>query len=280
VNRRAMGGGRPVFVIEGADLLTMRYFTLQNTHVKASSYNNQAETFYYNSSTTNGSRLVASHMRFLSAQDTIQTKGWAYFSNTYVAGDVDFIWGSPYAVMFDSSELHTVFSAANLNSGTYTGGYVFQARVFPGYLNGGAWIATPGFVVSNSVLTADSTVPAGSAYLARSGGAGVNCTSTTVQGTACDSVAYVNTQIGPHIATAGWFVTPPPSPATGQSEMLGWREWGSTDSSGAVLSMTGRDTTAGTYSVALTGSAATSDLTRPAVVFSGWNNGAGWTPTP
>ena len=280
VNRRALGGGRAVFLIEGADLLTMRYFTLQNTHVKASSFNNQAETFYYNSSTTNGSRLVGSHMRYLSAQDTIQTKGWAYFSDTYVAGDVDFIWGNPYAVMLDHSELHTVFGAANLNAGVYTGGYDFQARAFPGYLNGAAWIATPGFVVSNSVLTADANVPAGTAYLARSGGAGVNCTSTTVQGTACDSVAYVNTQIGPHIAAAGWFATPAPSPSTGQSELLGWREWGSTDSTGAVLSMTSRDTTVGTYSIALTGSAATSDLTVPAVVFSAWNNGAGWTPVP
>jgi len=280
VTRRALGGGRPVFLIEGADQLTMRYFTLQNTHVKASGYNNQAETFYYNSATTNGSRLVASNMRFLSAQDTILTKGWAYFYNDYIAGDVDFIWGYPYAAMFDHSELHTVYSAANLSAGVYSGGYVFQARVYPGYLNGSAWIATPGFVVSNSSLTADSTVPAGSAYLARSGGAGVNCTSTTVQGSACDSVAYVKTQIGAHIAAAGWYASPAPSPSTGQSEMLGWREWASTDSTGATLSMSSRDTTVGTYSVALTGSAATSDLTSPAVVFSGWNNGAGWTPVP
>ena len=135
-------------------------------------------------------------------------------------------------------------------------------------------------MVSNSVLTADANVPAGSTYLARSGGAGVNCTSTTVQGTACDSVAYVDNQIGPHIAGVGWLATPAPSPSTGQSELLGWREWGSTDSTGAVLSMTSRDTTVATYSVALTGATATSDLTNPAVVFSAWNNGAGWTPVP
>ncbi|RDV00793.1 pectate lyase [Trinickia dinghuensis] len=289
VTRRALGGGRSVFLMEGSDLLTLRNFTLQNSHVKQSSYNNQAETLYFNNTKTNGGRFVASHMQFLSAQDTIQTKGWAYFYDDYIAGDVDFLWGNAYAAMFDHSELHTVYDV----TAPTTGGYVIQARAYTGYVNTStsAFIQTPGFVVSNSTLTADSNVPAGSTFLARAGGAEINCTlpaAASAQGSGCDDVAYVDTQIGAHISAGGWLGAAEGasgteldvSPSTGQTEMAGWREWGSMNSTGGTLSLSGRDTTVGTDTVALTGGTAALDLTNPSVVFAGWNNGAGWTPTP
>ncbi|WP_233849105.1 pectate lyase [Paraburkholderia sp. HD33-4] len=289
LTRRSLGGGRSVFLMEGSDLVTLRYFTLQNSHVKQSTFNNQAETFYFNNTKTNGGRFVASNMQLLSAQDTVLTKGWAYFYNDYIAGDVDFVWGYPYAAMFDHSELHTIYNVTS----TAPTGYVVQSRAYSGYANTntGTFITTPGFVIANSKLTADSTVPTGTAFLARSGGAGVGCAmpgASTAQGTNCDSVAYVNDQIGTHISTGGWLGSAEGatgsalnvSPTTGQTAMIGWREWGSMDGSGNALSLAGRDTTVATYTVPLTGSSAATDLTSPTAVFAGWNNGAGWTPTP
>jgi hypothetical protein len=216
-------------------------------------------------------------------------RGWAYFYNDYIAGDVDFIWGYPYAPMFDHSELHTIYNVTS----TSPTGYVVQSRAYSGYANTstGTFITTPGFVIANSKLTADSNVQTGTAFLARSGGAGVGCAmpgASTAQGTNCDSVAYVNDQIGTHISTGGWLGSAEGatgsalsvSPATGQTEMIGWREWGSMDSTGNTLGLAGRDTSVATYTVPLTGTSAATDLSSPTAVFAGWNNGAGWTPTP
>lgn len=260
--RPYLGGGRPVLLVESSDLLKLTNFTLKNTHVKSSSYNNQAETIYFNSSTLAGSRLMATSMNFISAQDTIQTKGWAWFYNSYIAGDVDFLWGSPYAALFENTELHTVYDPT-----TSSGGYVIQSRAAWGY---------PGFVILNSKLTADSGVPTGGAYLARANGtttAGGYCsTSTAFAGTGslsgnsyfyCDSVAYINTTIGTHIADAGWSGTPNQTPAL----MAGWRESGSSPTPSA------RASTAST-------SLDLSSLNTRAKVFAQWNSNTGWTPTP
>jgi len=97
--RRAVGGGRAVLLVENADLLKLSNFTLKNDHVKQTIFNNQAETLYFNSATLDGSRFVATYMNFISAQDTVQTKGWAWYYQSYIAGDVDFIWGSPFAAL-------------------------------------------------------------------------------------------------------------------------------------------------------------------------------------
>jgi pectin methylesterase-like acyl-CoA thioesterase len=275
LTRRAVGGGRAVLLVENADLLKLTNFTLANTHVKQSIFNNQAETIYFNSATLDGSRFVASYMNFISAQDTVQTKGWAWYYQSYIAGDVDFIWGSPFAAMFEQSELHTVFDPTGAALGPYSGGYLFQARAAYGY---------PGFVVANSSLTADATVPAGSAYLGRSGGLTVAngyCNTRFTTGSfgnpnlGCDNIAYIGNKIGPHIASAGWFTQPLASPVPDPlpSAAAGWRESGSMNLDGSAANVSGRSGYAAT-SLDLSGAS-----TR-AQVFSGWNNGAGWTPTP
>jgi len=267
--RRSLGGGRSVLLVEGADLLKLTNFTLQNSHVKSAVDNNQAEAIYYNSATLNGSRLMATQMTFLSAQDTLQLKGWAWFYQSLIAGDVDFIWGSPYAALFEQSELHTVADPVTPTSG----GYVFQSRAAYGF---------PGFVVLNGTLTADAAVPAGATYLARSGGLSspTYCTTTyTGSGSfgnanlGCDDVAYVGTQIGTHVATAGWYTNPAPNPAS-PTAVAGWREMGSLDASGNALPTNGRT---GTYA---TTSADLSGLNTRAKVFASWNNNAGWVPSP
>jgi pectin methylesterase-like acyl-CoA thioesterase len=274
--RRSLGGGRAVFLVEGADMLRLSNFTLQNSHVKQTVFNNQAETIYYNSATLNGSRFVATTMNFLSAQDTIQTKGWAWYYRSYIAGDVDFIWGSPFAALFEESELHTVFDPTGAAAGPYSGGYVFQARAAYGY---------PGFVVLNSALTADAGVPAGSAYLGRSGGLTVAngyCNTLYTGGSfgnanlGCDNIAYLGNRIGPHIASVGWFTQPAASPAPDPgtpTATAGWRESGSMNPDGSVADVSGRSGYSST-GIDLSG------VNTRAKVFAGWNSGAGWLPTP
>jgi pectin methylesterase-like acyl-CoA thioesterase len=266
--RRYLGGGRNVLLAESADLLKLSNFTLSNAHPKTSGWNNQAEAMYFNSASLNGSRLSGTAMNFTSAQDTLLLKGWSWFYNSYIAGDVDFIWGSPYAALFEQSELRTIADATNASSG----GYIFQSRAAYGY---------PGFVVLNSKLTADAAVPAGSTWLARSGGLAppTYCTTKTTTGglgnanVGCDNIAYVNTKMGTHIRSAGWQATPAPTPSM-PSATAGWRERGSMDLGGATLNVGGRDTTVSSTGISLSG------LDTRAEVFQAWNNGAGWSPVP
>jgi pectin methylesterase-like acyl-CoA thioesterase len=274
--RRALGGGRAVLLVENADLLKLSNFTLKNTHVKQGIYNNQAETIYFNSATLNGSRFVATYMNFLSAQDTVQTKGWAWYYQSYIAGDVDFIWGSPFAALFEESELHTVYDPTGAAAGPYSGGYLFQARDAYGY---------PGFVVLNSTLSADANVPAGSAYLGRSGGLTVAngyCNTVFTSGSfgnpnlGCDNIAFLGNKVGPHIASVGWFTQPANSPLPDPSTptaTAGWRESGSMDLGGKPLDVSGRT------GYSRTG-ADLSGVNARAKVFAGWNSGAGWVPAP
>ena len=276
LTRRSLGGGRAVLLVENADLLKLSNFTLKNTHVKQSVYNNQAETIYFNSATLNGSRFIATFMNFISAQDTVQTKGWAWYYQSYIAGDVDFIWGSPFAALFEQSELHTVFDPTGAASGTYSGGYLFQARAAYGY---------PGFVVLGSALTADANVPAGSAYLGRSGGLTVAngyCNTLFTSGSfgnpnlGCDNVAYIGNKIGPHIASVGWFTQPANSPVPDPvvaDAVSGWRESGSLNADGSVANVSGRSGYSSTNGDA-------SAVNTRAKVFAGWNSGAGWNPQP
>ena len=263
--RRFLGGGRAVLLVEGGDLLQLSEFTLRNSHIKDALFNNQAETMYFNSAALSASRLVASHMNFVSTQDTIQLKGWAWIYRSVISGDVDFIWGAPFAVLIEQSRVHTVVDT----SAPLSGGYVLQSRAYFGY---------PGFVFLDSALTADKDVPAGTTYLARSGGAGTNgfCSQMYLAGSAsnihlfCDNVAYINTKMGPHVRAVGWLNTPAPN--LSPTANTGWRESGSMNLRGRALDLTTRDPTVSTTSADL------SALDTRTKVFAGWSNGLGWVP--
>jgi pectin methylesterase-like acyl-CoA thioesterase len=263
--RRALGGGRAVLLVEGADLLKLSGFTLRNSHIKDVLFNNQAETIYFNSAVPGASRLVASHMNFLSTQDTIQLKGWAWIYRSLISGDVDFIWGAPFAVLIEQSRVNTVVDT----SAPMSGGYVVQSRAYFGY---------PGFIFLDSVLTADKNVPTGTTYLARSGGAGTNgfCSQMYLSGSAsninlfCDNVAYIDTKMGPHVRAVGWLNTPAPN--LSPTATTGWRESGSMDLRGRALDVTARDPTVSSTSADLSG------LDTRTKVFAGWNHGEGWVP--
>lgn len=267
--RLSLGGGRAVLLVEGGDLLKLSNFTFANTHVKDATQNSQAEVIYYNSATLNGSRFIATDMNFLGTQDTLQMKGWVWIYNSLIAGDVDFLWGYPFAEVIENSELRTVFDPTTPGSG----GYLFQSRAAKGY---------PGFVVLGGALTAASGVPDGSAYLARSGGstqAQGFCTTMLALGGAagnatqyCDSVAYIGVKMGPHIAPAGWYTNPLPNLLPSARE--GWRESGSLTPGGAALPLTGRETRYASSTADL------SSLNTRAKVFALWNGNVGWNPQP
>ncbi|MEO7577185.1 MAG: pectate lyase [Massilia sp.] len=249
------GGGRALLLIEGGDEMVFNNFTMRNLHVKAANLGNQAEVFYFNGQTLTGSRLSAKFMNIYSTQDTINTKGWVWFYKSTVSGDVDFIWGSPWAALFEESEIRTVVDTTLASSG----GYVVQSRAQFGF---------PGFVFLNSTLTAEAGIPAGATYLARNGGSGCDATAKS-----CDNIAYINTKMGPHIAPAGWSGTPNPAVA---SDDAGWREYASTDANGAALDISKRAAT----SIQVSPGGYTTKFNTRAKVFSQFNNNAGWNPQP
>ncbi|MDT7837087.1 pectinesterase family protein [Aquabacterium sp. OR-4] len=253
---RVLGGGRAVLLVENADLLTLQGFTLENPHGRLGVYDNQAEALYFNTGTTAAAaRLVAREMDFLSEQDTLQLKGYAWIYQSLVSGNVDFIWGNVMAALFEDCEIRSVFDPASSSPG-----YIVQARATAG---------DAGFVFLNSRLTAGPGVT--QAYLARSGG--------TTSSSYVDNVAYLNTRMDSHILPIGWCVgtgssktgtgrgscssNPPPwaGTATGAStDSAGWRELGSTDLAGLPLDLGAR---LGLATVTVAGSASSVQLARP-----------------
>ncbi|MFT3733741.1 MAG: pectinesterase family protein [Rhodocyclaceae bacterium] len=251
-------GGRAMWLIEGSDLLNLRNFTLKNSHVKVNkigeaSIDNQAETIYFNSE----GRLLAREMNFISAQDTILVKGWSWFYRSLIAGDVDFIWGYPRASLFEDCEIRSVLNVTNNT------GYVLQARAIGNM---------PGFVFLNSKLTAEEGVPEGSVYLARSGGQ--SCGSQN-----CDNVAFINTKMGPHIATTGWLDKPLPSPRPANCSddlCAGWTEFGSTTLEGKPLDNTQRLE----HAIQIPAVTQARRYATRNQVFRDFDRGEGWTPSP
>ena len=249
--------GRALFLVESADMLALENLTLKNTTLIGAG--GQAETIYFNS--TNG-RLVAKNANFISEQDTLLLKGWTWFYNTLVAGNVDFIWGYSKVSLFEKSEIRSLGrSSSNAN-----GGYILQARVESA--------TDKGFVFLNSSVTSGAgptnELPIdGSHYLARSPGS----SGSTVT---YDNIVFVNTKIGTHINTAGWAASPIPTPATATAT-AGWREYGSMDLNGNTLNVSGR-LSPGSYQMSL--GEVMNDYCSRAQIFSAYNSGAGWDPMP
>ena len=246
--------GRALMVVAAADMLTLDTLTLKNTTLIGAG--GQAETIYFNSPT---GRLIAKNANFISEQDTLLLKGWTFFYDTLVAGNVDFIWGYSKASLFEKSEIRSI----GRSTGNSNGGYVLQARVEAA--------GDKGFVFLNSRLTSGAgptgELPVdGSHYLARSPGG-----TTTF-----DNIVFVNTKIGTHIAADGWAglgvnSQPAANPATGTAT-TGWREYNSMDLNGTPLNMSGRQFG---YSLSL---AEAAGYCSRAQVFSAYNSGAGWNP--
>jgi hypothetical protein len=139
----------------------------------------------------------------LSLQDTLLWSGTLYAKNCYIAGNVDFIWGTG-AAYFDQCEIKTVGRS----------GYVVQSR------NGTSGY---GYVFVDSKITADAGVTG--SVLAR----------IDVSVYPGSHVAYIDCAMGTHISSAGWTIT-----GGSPSSSLRFWEYQSTDLDGNALNVSGR----------------------------------------
>ncbi len=255
----AANGGRSVFLIENADLLTLENLTVRNTTLRSAAPS-QAETLYFNGDGTH--RLIAKYARFQSEQDTLQLKSYAWIYRSLVEGNVDFIWGANRVSLFEESEIRSLGDTFNPSQG----GYVLQARTVAA--------DDKGFVFLNSQLTHGpgpgplaGDVPPGTTYLARSGGSPAYF----------DNVVFINTRMDAHVAAVGWAAAgvngqPAPNPAV-PTATSGWREYGTTDLSGTPLNLSSR---VGGY--LLQPAEVAEEFSTRIQIFSAYGNGAGWDP--
>jgi pectin methylesterase-like acyl-CoA thioesterase len=252
--------GRALFLIQAADMVSVENMTIFNSHQRAAtSTGNQAEALYFGSDT---GRFVAKNAAFISEQDTLQLRGYSWFYNSLIAGNVDFIWGSARVGLFENSEIRSLGDSQGGGSSN-SGGYIVQARITSN--------AYPGFVFLNSKLTRaagplGNTIANAKTYLARSG---YSSSSTNF-----DSFAFINCAMDAHIAPVGWFTEADKArnPLKGTA-VFGFREFGSVDLAGSKLNLSARD---GAY--LLTQSEYTQNYANRALILASFNNGQGWNP--
>lgn len=146
--------GSATFAVNAADFQA-KNITIANDYVKGSfAGSNQSAVALM----TQGDKIVLENVRLLGHQDTFYMKSGnvdqvsrVYVKNSYIEGDVDFIFGRATAVL-DNCTIHT------LNTGNGTG-YVTAAST--DYRN------SYGFLITNSRFTAETGTPAGQIHLGR-----------------------------------------------------------------------------------------------------------------
>ncbi len=203
-------GGRCLFLVESCNNLVLEDLTIENTFW-ADDHKGQAETIYFNA---DNKRLTIENYSLISWQDTFLCKGEVWVHNSLIAGHVDYIWGYPKVCLFEDCEIRS-----------RAGGYIVQARVNNA--------TDKGFVFLNCKLTAEAGVANGSMYLARSGG----------DTSKYDNVTFVNCEMSPVIAPAGWHTGKTPTPAE-PTAVSGWKEYGTTGVSTSSRNSYGKQLTA------------------------------------
>jgi len=181
---------------DGAQNLIVENLTIENLTPQGGS---QAEALRLESCT----HCSVRDADIRSLQDTLLWSGTLYAKNCFIAGNVDFIWGTG-AAYFDHCEIKTVGRS----------GYVVQARNAAGGY---------GYVFVDSKLTADAGITG--SVLAR----------IDVSAYPASHVAYVDCAIGSHISRAGWLVT-----GGSPTSALRFWEYQSTDLDGKPLDVSGR----------------------------------------
>jgi pectin methylesterase-like acyl-CoA thioesterase len=208
-NENLNGGtaGRAMLTVLTGNGLTIENLTLHNTTPQGGG---QAEALRVRSD-----HVTLRNANFLSLQDTLLLEGHVYVVDSYVEGNVDFVWGVG-ASYFERSEIKIVGRS----------GVIVQAR------NGANAF---GYIFVDSRLTADPGITGST--LARID-ASVYPNS---------QVAFINCQIGPQISAAGWTVTPAGTTATGA---LRFWEFQNTDLAGRPLNTSQRHPTSRQISAA------------------------------
>jgi len=162
--------------------------TFSNDYVEGSASSNQAVALE-----TQGDKLVFENVRALGNQDTLYIKSSstgavarAYFKNSYVEGDVDFIFGRGTAV-FDGCTLNYLTTRQGTKGGNYLAPSTASANPY-------------GFLVTNSMFTAQTGTPANLIALGRAWDESVTC---YMPGVSPNGQALVRSStLGPQIRTA------------------------------------------------------------------------------
>lgn len=171
-----------------ADDVTLRALTIENAYDESANGPSQALALR-----TAGDRIVLDDVRLLGNQDTFladtparDRSARVYTRNSYIEGDVDFIYGGATAV-FENSRIHSLDRGDDRNNG-----YVAAPSTVPG---------ADGFLFVDSVFTSDAAD--GTVHLGRpwhpSSNPNVN-----------PSVIVRDSELGAHIRTPAW------------SDMGGW----------------------------------------------------------
>jgi pectin methylesterase-like acyl-CoA thioesterase len=186
---------RAMVEVESSNGLVVENLTLHNTTPQNGS---QAEALRV----APGDKVILRNADFVSLQDTLLLTGTVYVQNSYIEGNVDYIWGKG-TVYFDHCEIKTVGRA----------GYNVQAR-------------NPadkyGYVFVDSKLTADPASLVTSSRASTSPG-------HRLPG---EPRGYVNCQMDKRIGPKGWLITP--AGTTDTASVRFW-EYQSTDLSGAPI---------------------------------------------
>ncbi|TDE88519.1 hypothetical protein EXU48_22565 [Occultella glacieicola] len=188
-----------------ADDVTVENLTIHNSTPAGGG---QAEAFR-----GNGRRITLRRVSLLSHQDTLRLQGAGYVVDSYIEGDVDFVWGTG-GIVVEDTELKA------LGPGYYT-----QIR----NVDDG-----PGAAFVNVRLTRAPAVPDGSCYLSR----------VELSRFAPSQVVFVDASMDAHIAPQGWVLTD----ATGRwdTRRLRLAEHGSRTLDGLPLDVDGRSAVART----------------------------------
>ena len=165
---------RSVFVLgPNVTNVSLKHFSVVNTHTKTiegdAPVSDSAEAFTFNNTT---GTLFAEDMRFEGRQNTLCLKGFSWFLNCYISGDVDFIYGDIDTALFEDCRIHVIED----NRGDYPG-YVVKSSAFAN---------KKGFIFYNSTFVCEKRKHS-KVYLARTLGKG---SATSLKN--WDSIAFIN----------------------------------------------------------------------------------------
>ncbi len=194
----AKSGGRAVMLFESCSGIRWENVTLNNTWSDARA---QAEVYYLNN---DSGTMAFINCSLNSRQDTVLNKGYNWFYNCTISGNVDFVWGYAKACLFENCDIVIAHDS------DYSRAYIVQARC--------SSATDPGYVFLNCNISAESGVTGSSVYLARSGG------STTYY----DNVAYINCDMtDAKLGSGGWYTSPAPNPSS-PTATSGWKVYNAT----------------------------------------------------
>ena len=204
LNMKLGVGFRATIEAEASNGLTIENLTVHNTTPQGGS---QAEAVRIEP----GDKAILRDSDFISTQDTLLISGRAYIENSYIEGNVDYIWGKGTAYFF-KVEVKTVNRP----------GYLVQARNTS---------TNYGYVFVDSTFTSDGK--SNGTYLGR------------IEGDRFpySNVTYLNCKFDAFIQPKGWLITNSTGPSLDTLDLshLQLSEYQSTDMAGMPLDVSMRD---------------------------------------